>query len=191
VNDRVGGSCVWQFPALPQKALDFQPISVRMMIRSFWPAGRAMLVPRVDARSFPVHSSCHRSLTTCILPPDLGWVQSNISTKLAEDSEIDFGHVVVAIFYPDLACQSACLDLTCRSLCTSWLSLSLAIFNSSLHCCLLTRISRGVIILSCRRAINSINLHHLDAHINTLATFIKLPTVFMPSPPNTLPIPSP
>jgi hypothetical protein len=119
VNVRVGGSCVWHFAP---KAFDFEPISVRMMIRSFWPAGRPTLVPRVDARTFPVHSCCHRSLTTWILSLDLGCVGSHISTKLAEDNEIDFGHVVVAILYPDLACQSPCLDLACHSLFTSWLS---------------------------------------------------------------------
>jgi hypothetical protein len=53
------------------RGLDFQPISARMMIRSGWPAGLAMLVPRVDARRFPVPSCCHRSLTPCILALNL------------------------------------------------------------------------------------------------------------------------
>jgi hypothetical protein len=42
-----------------------------------------------------------------------GWPGSHISTKLADKTEIAFCHVVVAIPYPDLACQSPWPDLTC------------------------------------------------------------------------------
>jgi hypothetical protein len=143
VNVAVCGSCVWHFSALPQRP--WVSANQGAYDDSILVGGRAGHAC-AEGRRPPLPGSF-------LLPPipdDLhfgsqsGRPASHISTKLADESEIAFCHVVVAILYPDLACQSPWPDLVCRSL------------------CLLTRMARGIILIFDRRVVNSIQSIHIS-----------------------------